>query len=287
MKKQNFREFYIRLTKINQIIQKSFIRSSVSSHAGESAFFLMLSFFPFTMFLLTLLRYTPLTEEMLVSLLQIIFPESFENYINNLIGEIYHTAAAGTILPVSIIIAIWLGSKSFLSLIRGLNDVYQIRESRSIVLVRILAFVYTLLFALILLATLTVLVFGNTLYYHIRKAFPFLEDTLLSIISLRSLVGFLLMLLFFLFLYHIIPNRKDSLKNQFPGALLATTGWILFSYVYSYYVDHLSNYSFFYGTMTTIALLMVWLYSCMYLLFLGGLCNYLLSQRSRMMTPPN
>ena len=279
MKNQNKQEVSTHIAKQYWVIQRSFIRSSISSHAGESAFFMMLSFFPFTMFLLTLLRYTPLTEEILVSFLQVVFPESFESYISNLIGEIYH-AAAGTILPISIITAVWLGSKSFLSLIRGLNDVYQIRESRSFLTVRILAFVYTLLFALILLATLTIIVFGNTLYYHIRNAFPFLESTLLSIISLRSLVGFCFMLLFFLFLYRFIPNRKDSLKNQFPGALLATTGWILFSFVYSYYVDHFSNYSFFYGTMTTIALLMVWLYSCMYLLFLGGLCNYLLSRRS-------
>lgn len=259
-----------------QTLQTVMTQSGISSHAGESAFFLMLSFFPFTMFLLSLLRHTSLSEQALTTFLQMIFPASFESYIQNLISEIYH-AGPGTLLPLSIVTAVWLGSKSFLSLIRGLNDMYQIRESRPFILVRIVAFIYTLLFAILLLATLTVLVFGNTIYYHICKAFPLLQSTLLSIISLRSLVGFFLMLVFFLILYRFIPNRKDTLRHQFPGALLATTGWILFSYVYSYYVDHFSNYSFFYGTMTTIALLMVWLYACMYLLFLGGLCNRLLS----------
>lgn len=261
-----------------RVFQKEVAASGISSHAGESAFFLMLSFFPFTMFLLALLRHTPLTEEALAASFQLFFPASFESYIQNLIGEIYH-AGSDTLLPLSIITAIWLGSKSFLSLIRGLNDMYQIRESRPFLLVRIVAFIYTMLFAVLLLATLTVLVFGNTLYYHICKAFPLLQNTLLSIISMRSLVGFFLMLLFFLILYRFIPNRKDTLRNQLPGALLATTGWILFSYGYSYYVDHFSNYSFFYGTMTTIALLMVWLYACMYLLFLGGLCNQLLGRK--------
>lgn len=268
-----------------QVIRTGLTRSGISSHAGESAFFLMLSFFPFTMFLLSLLRHTPLTEEVLVAFFQMVFPASFESYIYNLIGEIYHTGT-GTLLPLSIITAIWLGSKSFLSLIRGLNDMYQIRESRPFILVRIVAFVYTLLFAILLLATLTILVFGNTLYYHICKAFPFLKSTLLSIISLRSLVGFFLMLVFFLILYRFIPNHKDTFRRQFPGALLATAGWILFSYGYSYYVDHFSNYSFFYGTMTTIALLMVWLYACMYLLFLGGLCNHLLSVRDTAQNNP-
>lgn len=253
-------------------IRSNFKKANISSHAGESAFFTILSFFPFVIFLLTLLQYTPIMKADLTSFFHLIFPSAIGDYVEQLIEEIYHSGSI-SILSLSVISAIWLGSKSFLSLIRGLNAVYGITESRNFIIVRIFAFFYTYIFALFLLAALGILVFGNTLYFHLTKLFPILDHTLLSIISLRSLVGFFLLLFFFLILYRFIPNRRDTFRHQFPGALVASGGWILFSYAYSFYVDHISNYNHFYGTMTTIALLMVWLYACMYLLFLGGLLN--------------
>lgn len=104
------------------------------------------------------------------------------------------------------------------------------------------------------------------------------------------------MLLFFTGMYVLIPNHKlhgyvsdyvpsDEIAgstitpsrvtfiSQLPGAITATIGWLGFSYLYSFYVDHISNYSSIYGAMTTIALLMVWLYACMYILFFGGWLN--------------
>lgn len=259
--------------------------SNISAHAGEAAFFIILSFFPFTMFLCSLVRLTPLTEEILIKAIQAVFPTSFYDYLGQLINEIYNHYSAA-ILSLTIITAIWLGSKAFMSLIRGLNDMYQITESRNFIRIRILSVIYTAFFAVLILITLILLVFGNTLYYHFCSVFPWLHDTLLSIISIRSIVCFLIMLLFFTVMYMLLPNHRANQKispnyqagflSQLPGGLVTTTGWILFSYLYSYYVDHLSNYSFFYGTMTTIALLMVWLYACMYLLFLGGVINHLM-----------
>lgn len=268
--------------------------SNISAHAGEAAFFIILSFFPFTMFLCSLVQLTPLTKEILIEAIQVVFPTSFYDYLGQLINEIYHHYSTA-ILSVTIITAVWLGSKAFLSLIRGLNDMYQISESRSFIRVRILSVVYTALFAVLFLATLILLVFGNSLYYHFCSIFPGLHDTLLSIISIRSIVCFLVMLLFFTIMYMLLPNHKANQNttanrqfgflSQLPGGLITTTGWILFSYLYSYYVDHLSNYSFFYGTMTTIALLMVWLFACMYLLFLGGVINHLMMDFSTTSQP--
>lgn len=276
--------FAVKLRSLYKLYSEKLRDAAISAHSGQAAFFMILSFFPFIMFLLSLLKYVPLSEETLLSALQMVFPPSFDDYITNLIGEIYWNHSA-SILPLTMVTAVWLGSKAFLSLIVGLNSMYQIQESRNYIILRLLSFLYTILFALLLLATLAVLVFGNTLYYHLCRHFPFLNDTLLSIISFRSLAGFIIMLLFFTILYKVIPDCKNRFMSQIPGALVATTGWILFSYLYSYYIDHISNYSFFYGTMTMIAFLMIWLYACMYILFFGGLVNYLLNCPSSTLHP--
>lgn len=245
---------------------------NISAHAGESAFFTMLSFFPFTMLLTSLLELTPLSEKDLLKWSDIIVPDSFQNIL-----ELFrYPGNSFTFMSITLLIIAWLSSKSFTALITGLNDTYHVKKAPAKKYARLLAIFYTFLFAVLIIMTLALLVFGNTIYYHILKMFPILQHKFLPFLSLRSVVGFVIMFLFFLLLYTVFPNRKQKIRKQIPGALLATSSWIIYSFGYSYYVDHFSNYANFYGTMTAIALLMVWLYMCMYFIFVGGLVNYLL-----------
>lgn len=275
MNKKRFLPFVIEGRKIGTRFSKKLRDTSISAYSGQSAYMLILSFFPFSMFLLSLLKYTPLSEDIFLSAIQVLFPASLRSFMASLINGIFKLQNA-SLLPVTVITALWLGSKSFLSLIHGLNAVYEIEETRNYFVLRFLSVLYTMLFAVIILATLTLLVFGNLLFYYLTSHFPIIEHILLPIISFRSLASFLVMLFFFTIIYRNIPNTKLHFSEQLPGALLATTGWMSFSFLYSYYIDHISNYSSFYGTMTSIALLMVWLYACMYILFFGGLLNYTL-----------
>ncbi len=264
---------------IAKMTGKQFRSRALSAYSGQTAFFLILSFFPFLLFLFTLLQLTPLTEEMLTTLLLQLFPSSFRTFISNIIHDIY-TVGTGSALSISIISTIWLSSKAFLSLIQGFNSMYLQNESRNYIVIRIFAFLYSILFALLILAILTIFVFGNWIQTHIFNRLPILQTLTVKIINLRLVLGFLILFTVFLFLYRILPNCKWKLRCHIPGALLATLGWLIFSYLYSYYVDRFNNYSAFYGTMTTIALLMIWLYACMYILFLGGILNEVLKNRS-------
>lgn len=250
---------------------------ALSAHAGQTAFFLMLSFFPFLIFVFAILRLTPLTEQTFVLFLLAIIPQSFHEFIQTLLHDIY-TTSSGHILPLTVVSAIWLGSKAFLSLVQGLNAVYRQKESRNFVVLRIFAFVYSIVFALLLVATLAILVFGNWIHTHICQKFPLIASITKNIINFRMLIAFIILFAVFLLLYYVFPNCKWKLRCHVPGALLSTLGWLLFSFLFSYYVDSFSNYSTFYGTATTIALLMVWLYACMYILFLGGAVNRYLTE---------
>lgn len=263
--------------KINRLMNH-FKKAALSAFAGQAAFFMILSFFPFFMFLLSLFRYTPFTESMLLKTASALVPEYFRNYISSIINEIYNVQT-GAVLSATIIVAIWLGSKAFLSLIQGLNSVYNLDETRNYIIIRIYSFFYTVVFAILIVVILTVIVFGNKLYYYIRQHFPFTEKPLASIINVRAVISFLVLFLFFWLLYVILPNRKATFTHQIPGALVASAGWLIFSYIYSFYVNNINNYSKFYGPMTTMALLMLWLYACMYILFLGGMLNHLLEKK--------
>jgi membrane protein len=92
-------------------------------------------------------------------------------------------------------------------------------------------------------------------------------------------VGLIILLVFFLIIYVVIPNRKTKVMNELPGAMVCAGGWMGFSYAFSYYIDH-SNYSSMYGSLTTIVLFMLWMYFCMYILFIGAEINLMFENKA-------
>ena len=82
-------------------------------------------------------------------------------------------------------------------------------------------------------------------------------------------------------LYMVLPNGKNRFGDSLPGALLASSGWLVFSDLYSIYVENFSGYANVYGSVYAVALSMLWLYCCLSILFYGGVLNrYLAAEKT-------
>lgn len=77
-------------------------------------------------------------------------------------------------------------------------------------------------------------------------------------------------------IFTALPNKKLHLKHQLPGAILCAFAWYVFSFGLSIYVNYFHGFSM-YGSLTTIALVMLWLYICMYILMISAEFNVVLS----------
>jgi membrane protein len=245
----------------------------VAAYSAQAAFFIMISFFPFIMLLLSIIQFFPIERDGMLKLFAELFPTAINTLIESIINEIYETAASTTLISITIVTALWTAGKGFLAVMKGLNSVFEINETRHGLLLRAIAALYTLIFAVMIIATMVLFVFGNRLYYWTQKKIPVLTRTAFLIISLRTILGLLILISFFLIIYIFVPNRKTKLLHQLPGAMLCGAGWMGFSYAFSYYIDNFSNYSAMYGSLTAVVLFMLWLYFCMYLLFLGAEFN--------------
>ena len=252
----------------------------VAAFSAQAAFFIIISFFPFIMLLLSIVRFFPLEESSMLRLFTQVFPTAVNSMIVTIITEIYDTTASTAVISVTAITALWSAGKGFLAIMRGLNGVYEINETRNYFFLRVISAFYTLIFAIMLIATMVLFVFGNRLYYWIERKLPILMDTALVVISLRTILGLITLIIFFLIIYVFIPNRKAKMMSELPGAMLCAAGWMGFSYAYSYYIDNFSNYASMYGSLTAIVLFMLWMYFCMYLLFLGAEFNLLFENKS-------
>jgi membrane protein len=252
----------------------------VAAFSAQAAFFIIISFFPFIMLLLSIVKYFPIEEENMFLLISQAFPTTVNSLIESIISEIYRVAASTTLISATIVSTLWSAGKGFLAIMKGLNSVYEINETRHGLLLRAMAALYTLIFAIMVITTMLLFVFGNRLYFWIEQRFPVIEDTAFLIISLRTIVGLITLIIFFLIIYIVIPNRKTKLMHELPGAMICAAGWMGFSYAFSYYIDNFSNYASMYGSLTAIVLFMLWLYFCMYLLFLGAEFNLLFENKS-------
>ncbi|MDY5576051.1 MAG: YihY/virulence factor BrkB family protein [Lachnospiraceae bacterium] len=244
----------------------------VGAYASQAALFMIMALFPMLILLLNVLQYTPVTEEFLLDIMMNIMPDSFKNLAGSVIRDVYQSSS-GTLLSISIIFTIWSASKGILALIRGFSNITHTKENRNYIVLRLIASVYTVLFVLGIVLTLVLMVFGNSLLGLISRHFPIVYDVADGLISHRILYVPILMTLLFVFMYRLVPNGRRSLISYLPGAVFSSVGWLTFSFFYSYYVDHFSNLSYSYGSLTMIVLLMLWLYICMYIIFIGAEIN--------------
>ena len=245
-------------------------RDNVSAHAASTAFFLFLSLIPLLMLICAILPYTPVTEAMLMEIAVSLTPNSANGLLIYLIGEVYDRSAG--VLSAAAVITVWTAAKGMMALMRGLNAVNGVTEQRGYILLRIEACLYTVLMLAAMVLALVILVFGNTLARLVLRQVPRLEVLLSLFLHFRFLPVWLILAAVFAIIYTYVPKIRTRLRYQIPGALFTAIAWSVFSWGFSIYVDHFHGLSM-YGNLTTVIIIMLWFYFCMYLLLVGANIN--------------
>lgn len=256
---------------VRRFIHKT-AQDHTTAYASKAALFLFISLFPFVMLMLTLIRYLPFSQEDLHTFLAELLPDELDQFLNEIVGELYGQTGKA-LLPLTILSTLWAASKGFVALLQGLDMAYEVKHRRNYPLLRLASVLYTVVFLLFVVAALCILVFGNSLAGWLHERFPQLRRIAWGVLSWRNLVGGLLLFFFFLLIYRALPRRHTRLAAEIPGAVLSTVGWIGFSYLFSYYIDHFGNYANLYGSLTAVVLVILWLYACVYILLIGAEIN--------------
>lgn len=243
----------------------------VGAYAAQTAYFLMMSFIPFILFLTAIVQYTPLTYRVVRQVIIGIVPENLQGFVLSIVAEVFSKSIA--VLPVSAIMALWSSGKGMQALINGLNTIYHVRETRNWLVNRIYSMLYMFLFVIALIVSLLLLVMGNRIHEVAMEYVPFLGRVIGRILGAKTFLVFVMLFLVFLVLYRYLPNRKATLKSQVPGAFLTAVAWSLFSYFFSLYFAFFPNVSSMYGSLSTLIMVMLWLYCCMNLLLYGAEIN--------------
>ena len=263
------------LKKIKNITDK-IAEDQISAYAAQSAFFMMLSLVPILLLLMTLVRFTPITQADIMAAAYELFPKTVSSTIISIVNEVY--SQTGTAISVSLLVALWSAGKGVLAISNGLNTIRGQIETRNYIFLRLRAAFYTVLFLLAIILSLVILGFGNSISLLVNQYAPVIQYIIDFVIEIRTIVMIIVLIVFSLSIYMFLPNRRRRLRSQLPGAIFTAFGWTLASFIFSVYMDIFKGFSNMYGSLTTIVIIMLWLYFCMYVMLLGGEINDLIQQ---------
>lgn len=264
------RDIYRRIKNVSADIAEN----HMGAYAAQTAYFFMLCMIPIILLLLTMVQYTPVTKADVMTAVIQVFPASVDSLITSIVNQVYNQSTG--IIPITIIVALWSAGKGVLAMTSGLNCIYGCRETRNYIFLRIRATIYTVMFIIVIILLLVLSVFGNTLNLFIAGHIPFLKKISDWLIMSRTFITPTVLVVFSLMIYRFLPNRRGRFRDQLPGAMFAAVGWMVVSWVFSIYLDVFEGFSSMYGSLTTIVLIMLWMYFCMYCILLGAEMNVLL-----------
>ncbi len=264
------------IKKIEDILNR-FQEHRLNAASAHAAFFIILSFIPCIILLLSLLQFTSIEKKDVLLIIRQMVPLNMQAFISGIIWEAYNKTAST--VSLSAVMTVWSAGRGMMALTQGLQWIAGTKESRNYFAVRIRAALYTIVFLLSIIVFLLLGVFGNTLLELLVMKFPVATYVVNMIIDVKNIFLLLFATVIITLIYRFMPGNEMPLMHHIPGAFVSSLGWFLFSYAFSVYVDEFRGFSNLYGSLTTIILLMLWLYFCMYIMLIGAEVNQILSER--------
>lgn len=251
----------------------------VPLYATQTCYFVILAVFPLMVLVLSMVRFTGLDVQYLSDLVSGVLPAALRPMAEDFIATTYYTST-GAVLSVSALTALWSAGRGVHAMMSGLNAAYEVKETRGYLHTRLLSIWYTFGFLAVLLLTLVLQVFGNTILGFLQTMDGMLFKFLTEVVDLRFFLLLVLQTVLFTAMYTVLPNRKNRWLAGIPGALLSSIGWLVFSDLFSMYVEAIADYLTFFGSVYAVALSMLWLYFCICILFYGAALNHWLEDRT-------
>lgn len=246
---------------------------NVSATGAQLAYYLVLSLFPLLIFVLTLVPYTPLGDQDILSELLAYLPESASELISGVVNDVIANRS-GALLSFALIMTLWSASSGMANLMAAMDKAFDTTRKRNPLLKRLLSLLFTFLLVVIIIVTLVSQVFGEVIVDLLaRSAIP-TSWVIQAWKVTKAILPLIIMCLGFGFLYRFAPaftkDDKISFRDALFGGTIAAIGWTLISLAFSFYVSNFANYANTYGSIGGFIVLLVWLYLSSLVIMVGA-----------------
>ena len=239
---------------------------NLNAISNQLTYKILLSFFPFVIFLMTLIAFFDLDIKIILNELDGNVPKQIINIVNLFIDEVV-TKKNISLLSSSLFISIWSASSGFEALIKNINKIYHQKETRNFIIVKLISIACVFIFAISIILCVVLLVLDNKILILLsQRALKFYN---IYVVLLKYILTILLLTLFSNLIYKISVCYKTKIFYFLPGSIFCSVFWIIFSMAFSFYVNNFSRYSTIYGSIGSIFVLMIWLNLLINVLLIG------------------
>lgn len=238
---------------------------------GQIAFFLVLAIFPILLLIGVIASFFSISMDNVVNLIAQGFPTEVVDVITPILVGKKFDSNIGLLMTIGFFIA----SNGAHSIVLASNTLYGFPNA-DVVKRRVKSVFIIFLLIILFVFNLVLLAFGDKIINFIFSLIS--SETLIS--SLKSFLllfrwPFAMFIMYFniKLIYTLAPDWKILSKYTTKGAIFTTIGWVVATAVYSYYASHFSNYDLFYGSLSNIVALMIWIYALSYILVVGIAIN--------------
>jgi membrane protein len=254
------------------------VHDEVTGLAAELAYYFFLSLFPFFIFLTALggfaaaILHVQNPTEQIVGILSTYMPSEATRLVRPEIERLVGRQAPGT-LSLGLVFAVWAATSGANAVIRAMNRAYDVQETRPFLRRYALALGLTVLSATVLVVSFILFVGARVFGQEISSSLGLEQayDWLLDTISWLLVAA--LLLPGSAFLYWAAPNIHLRALWVLPGAVFFTAGWLIATYLFTFYVRQFGSYGATYGTLGGVAVLLVWLFLTGLVLLTGAELN--------------
>ncbi len=254
------------------------------NRAAQVAFYFSFAFFPLLLFLVTLvgivLGSTDSLKRELYSYLFQIMPASAFDLVHKTLDEIIENSSGGK-LTIGIFITLWSASAGVDSLRSTLNEVYELKETRSWWNTKLQSLVLTLLFVVLLAMALIGVSSGWTIFEHLLRAVGLTITSPLVLVGLQWTILLVVLLFATEIIYSWVPcYRKFRWRWITTGSVIAIVLWVMFTGGFRAYLRYFNTYDRAYGSLGAVIILMLWMFLSAMTILIGGAINSVLREMS-------
>jgi len=260
-----------RVKTLYERIKKNIALPEMKILPGQLAFFFVLTLVPIVALILSIASNLNISTRFINSIIDSQFPDS----IIELIKYISSSEGAHINTIIFFISALVLASNGPYSMIIASNQIYKIKN-KGFIYDRIKSIFMLMILIFLVIFIIAVPVLGN---YIIKGISILLNNNSIGdyIYTIYKIINLPLSWFFIFFaiklLYTMAPDSKIPSRNVNYGALFTSFSWVVFTKLYSLYINVFGGYTTIYGSISGLLVLMWWIYILVYLFVMGIALN--------------
>ena len=256
-------------------VYKAFNKMEMRVLPGNVAFFFVLALIPIISMVIAVVSRFSISIDAVTNFVEKFLPKDASNIIVNVIAGKSFDGSLGVFSFVILLVA----TNGTYAIINASNTLYGIKKS-DVVKDRVKSLVLLSILLLLIVFILAVPVFGGKILALIHNNYLNSNVVLLYKIIKWPLTFFFIYVTLKL-IYTISPSKKINSSSTTYGALFTTIIWIIATIIFSYYLKYFANYNIIYGNLSSIIILMIWIYLISYVFVMGIAINSVYYEESK------